>query len=91
MAVILPAMSLQNLTPSCTAFGSFESRFPGTVEGLQRLQGQPAAEVVNDQDTSAPIALPPVSFTPALTIAVYVVEAVSGLSGTSVAALAVAS
>ena len=48
---------------------------------LQRLQGQPAPEVVNDQDTSAPIALPPASFTPALMVAVYVVDALSGPSG----------
>src|SRR6266571_4045132 len=85
MALTDPATSARTFTPSSTAPGSPTAAVPGRVLRLQMLQGQVAAEaaVVNDQLTGALIGLPARSFAP-LTVAVYVVLAVSAALGVHV-------
>src|SRR5436309_362862 len=85
MALMNPAMSERNLTPSSTAPESASAGTAGTVELLQMLIGPvPAGTVVNDQKSDDAIALPGRSLAP-LTVAVYVMAVPSAAEGVRVA------
>src|SRR5262245_35884050 len=91
MAVIKPALSARNFTPSSIAFGSSAEVIAGTTLLSHKLQGHTggaAAAVVKDQLKGAARALPATSFTPLApltTVAVYVVLLAKALLGVKVA------